>query len=153
VRKAKASSVHVWQSARRLERLLAFFFYDNQTNDSISFARATIGIHKSMGKSTAKMAPVVVLASPYLGVIFFLRELYRLAFDMIVLNFVWSLLYIVFAILPAARAFKSIPVRVQPQYYMIEELLSIVAGTLDMCLLVENEEHLSLHQTGNRASL
>ena len=101
-------------------------FCGDGTNDSVALVQATVGVYMSGGTDIAKGAADVVLASPNLGSLLLLMDLSRAAFRRIVLNFVWSFLYNVFAILLAAGAFKKAGFRLEPHYAAIGELVSIV---------------------------
>jgi Cd2+-exporting ATPase len=101
-------------------------FCGDGTNDSIALAQATVGVYMSGGTDIAKGAAHVVLASPHLGSLLLLMDISRAAFRRIILNFIWSFLYNVFAVLLAAGAFKDVGFRLEPQYAAIGELVSIV---------------------------
>jgi Cd2+-exporting ATPase len=110
-------------SSRRTPNVL---FCVDGTNDSVALAQATIGVYMTGGTDIAKGAADVVLASPHLDSLLLLVDLSRASFNRIVLNFVWSFLYNVFAVLLAAGAFKNVGFRLEPQYAAIGELVSIV---------------------------
>lgn len=99
-------------------------FCGDGSNDAVALARADIGIHMAGGTDVAKSAADVVLVHPSLAGILALMDLSRASMRRVHLNFAWSFIYNVFAILLAAGAFVTF--RVPPAYAGLGELVSVL---------------------------
>ncbi|KAI9760473.1 MAG: hypothetical protein M4579_001667 [Chaenotheca gracillima] len=108
-------------------------FCGDGTNDAIALARASIGVHMSpsptiTGQSTgalARSAADVVLLRASLAGILDLIDLSRAVWWRIALNFVWSFIYNLFAVLLAAGAFAGMA-RVPPRFAALGEVVSVL---------------------------
>ncbi|KAK0712068.1 E1-E2 ATPase-domain-containing protein [Lasiosphaeris hirsuta] len=119
-------------------------FCGDGTNDSVAIKEATIGVaiqHDSEGGSAgigadvAKSVADVVLVVPHLKGILTMVAVSRKAVGRIWVNFYWSFIYNIFAILLAAGAFESRNVRIPPAYAGLGELVSVVPVILLALLL------------------
>jgi Cu2+-exporting ATPase len=100
-------------------------FCGDGSNDAIALAQATVGVHMNeSGTEVAQSAADVVLMRPDLESILVAMSLSRRAMYRIALNFSWSFLYNVFAILLAAGAFVN--ARIPPEYAGLGELVSVL---------------------------
>ncbi len=99
-------------------------FCGDGSNDAIALAQADIGIHMAGGTDVAKSAADVVLTHPSLVGIVALIDLSRASMRRVYLNFAWSFVYNLFAILLAAGAFVT--VRIPPAYAGLGELVSVL---------------------------
>ena len=102
-------------------------FCGDGTNDAIALAQAAIGVHLHTGEGAgvaASAAADVVLTHPSLAGILTLLELSDAVARRIAVNFVWSAVYNLFAILLAAGAF--VHARVPPAYAGLGEVVSVV---------------------------
>ena len=99
-------------------------FCGDGSNDAVALARANIGIHMAGGTEVAKNAADVVLTQPSLTGILVLVHLSRASMWRVHLNFTWSFVYNLFAILLAAGAFVT--VRIPPAYAGVGELVSVL---------------------------
>ena len=99
-------------------------FCGDGSNDAVAIAQADIGIHMACGTDMAKSAADVVLTHPSLAGILALMDLSRASMRRIYLNFAWSFVYNLFAILLAAGAFVT--VRIPPAYAGLGELVSVL---------------------------
>ena len=99
-------------------------FCGDGSNDAVALAQANIGIHMAGGTEVAKSAADVVLTQPSLAGILLLVDLSRASMWRVYLNFTWSVVYNLFAILLAAGAFVT--VRIPPAYAGIGELVSVL---------------------------
>ncbi|OMP84436.1 P-type cation-transporting ATPase [Diplodia seriata] len=112
-------------------------FVGDGTNDSVALAQASIGITIGAGTDThgtgtdvaAAAADVVLTAGGSLRGVPVLIALSRAAFARIVVNFAWSGVYNVFAILLAAGAFPR-GARIPPQFAGLGEVVSVVPVVL-----------------------
>lgn len=107
-------------------RMPTVLFCGDGTNDAVALTQASIGVHMSSGTELARSAADVVLTTANLCGLLTLIDLSRASMRRVVLNFVWSFLYNVLAVLLAAGAFTSIGFRLEPQYAAIGELVSII---------------------------
>lgn len=98
-------------------------FCGDGTNDAVAVVEANVGVQiESSSDITRASADVVLLGSLY-GVLQLL-DLSKAAFRRITLNFVWSAIYNVFAILLAGGAFVKF--RIPPAYAGLGELVSVL---------------------------
>ena len=99
-------------------------FCGDGSNDAVALAQASIGIHMADGTDVAKSAADVVLTQPSLAGILVLIDLSRASMWRVYLNFTWSFVYNLLAILLAAGAFVT--VRIPPAYAGLGELVSVL---------------------------
>ena len=99
-------------------------FCGDGTNDAVALAQADIGIYMAGGTDVAKSAADVVLTHASLSGILALIDLSRASMRRVYLNFAWSFVYNVFAILLAAGAFVT--ARIPPAYAGLGELVSVL---------------------------
>ncbi|KAI0358286.1 heavy metal translocatin [Trametes cingulata] len=106
-------------------------FCGDGTNDAIALAQAAIGVHLHTGDGAgvaASTAADVVLTHPSLTGILTLLELSDAVARRIALNFAWSFVYNLVAILFAAGAF--VDARIPPAYAGLGELVSVLPVVL-----------------------
>ncbi|KAH9893270.1 heavy metal translocatin [Cubamyces lactineus] len=111
-------------------------FCGDGTNDAVALAQAAIGVHLHTGDNgagagssvAASAAADVVLTRPDLGGIMTLLELSDAVARRIALNFAWSFVYNLVAILLAAGAF--VHARVPPAYAGLGEVVSVLPVVL-----------------------
>ena len=99
-------------------------FCGDGSNDAVALAEADIGIHMAGGTDVAKSAADVVLTHSSLAGILALMDLSRASMRRVYLNFAWSFIYNLFAILLAAGAF--VKARIPPAYAGLGELVSVL---------------------------
>ncbi|EMC97283.1 hypothetical protein BAUCODRAFT_445359 [Baudoinia panamericana UAMH 10762] len=99
-------------------------FCGDGTNDAVALAQADIGVHMSTGSEIARTAADVVLLRPSLNGLLVLLDLSHAAMHRVYLNFAWSFVYNLFAILLAAGAF--VHARIAPQYAGLGEIVSVL---------------------------
>ncbi|MCJ1352326.1 MAG: hypothetical protein MMC33_002310 [Icmadophila ericetorum] len=99
-------------------------FCGDGTNDAIALAQADIGVHMNEGTDIAQSAADVFLLRPSLSGIITLMDVSQAAFKRIRLNFIWSFMYNLFAILLATGCF--VKARISPQYAGLGEIVSVV---------------------------
>lgn len=99
-------------------------FCGDGSNDAVALAQADIGIYMAGGTDVAKSAADVVLIHPSLVGILTLMDLSQTSMRRVYLNFAWSFVYNLFAILLAAGAFVT--VRIPPAYAGLGELVSVL---------------------------
>ena len=102
-------------------------FCGDGTNDAVALAQAAIGVHLHTGEGAgvaASTAADVVLTHPSLIGILTLLELSDAVTRRIALNFAWSFVYNLVAILLAAGAF--VHVRIAPAYAGLGEVVSVL---------------------------
>ena len=99
-------------------------FCGDGSNDAVALAEADIGVHMAGGTDVAKSAADVVLTHSSLSGILALVDLSRASMRRVYLNFAWSFVYNVFAILLAAGAF--VKARIPPAYAGLGELVSVL---------------------------
>lgn len=99
-------------------------FCGDGTNDAVALAQADIGVYMAGGTDVAKSAADVVLIHPSLDSILTLIDLSRASMRRVYLNFAWSFIYNLFAILLAAGAFLT--ARIPPAYAGLGELVSVL---------------------------
>ncbi|TKA80278.1 hypothetical protein B0A55_03042 [Friedmanniomyces simplex] len=99
-------------------------FCGDGTNDAVALAQADIGVHMSTGSEIARTAADVVLLRPTLNGILVLLDLSHSAMHRVYLNFAWSFVYNLFAILLAGGAF--VRARIPPQYAGLGEIVSVL---------------------------
>ncbi|KAK0662647.1 P-type cation-transporting ATPase [Lasiodiplodia hormozganensis] len=109
-------------------------FVGDGTNDSVALAQASIGVHvggggREGGTDVAAAAADVVLTAGSLRGLLTLLAISRAAFRRIVMNFGWSFVYNVFAILLAAGAFPD-GARIPPEFAGLGEVVSVVPVVL-----------------------
>ncbi|KAI0664406.1 heavy metal translocatin [Cubamyces menziesii] len=107
-------------------------FCGDGTNDAVALAQAAIGVHLHAGDNgsgvAASAAADVVLTRPDLSGIVTLLELSDAVARRIALNFAWSFVYNLVAILLAAGAF--VDARVPPAYAGLGEVVSVLPVVL-----------------------
>lgn len=106
-------------------------FCGDGTNDAVALAQAAIGVHlhtEDGAGVAASTAADVVLTHPSLTGILTLLELSDAVTRRIALNFAWSFVYNLFAILLAAGAF--VRVRISPAYAGLGEIVSVLPVVL-----------------------
>lgn len=99
-------------------------FCGDGSNDAVALAQADIGIHMAGGTDVAKSAADVVLTHRSLTGILTLIDLSRSSMRRVYINFAWSSIYNLFAILLAGGAFVA--VRIPPAYAGLGELVSVL---------------------------
>lgn len=99
-------------------------FCGDGSNDAVALAQADIGIHMAGGTDVAKSAADVVLTHRSLTGILTLIDLSRSSMRRVYINFAWSFIYNLFAILLAGGAFVA--VRIPPAYAGLGELVSVL---------------------------
>ena len=99
-------------------------FCGDGTNDAVALAQANIGLHMSTGSEIARTAADVVLLRPSLNGILVLLDLSHAAMHRVYLNFAWSFVYNLSAILLAGAAF--VHARIPPQYAGLGEIVSVL---------------------------
>ena len=110
--------------SRKKGSSMTTIFCGDGSNDAVALAKADIGVHIAGGTDVAKNAADVVLTHASLAGILVLMDLSRASMRRVHLNFVWSFLYNLFAILLAAGAFVT--VRIPPAYAGLGELASVL---------------------------
>ncbi|KAK5169168.1 uncharacterized protein LTR77_006477 [Saxophila tyrrhenica] len=106
------------------ERPGTIVFCGDGTNDAVALAQADIGVHVSSGSEVAQTAADVILVRPALTGILVLLDLSHAAMRRVYINFAWSFVYNLFAILLAAGAF--VRARIPPQYAGLGEIVSVL---------------------------
>jgi cation transport ATPase len=105
-------------------------FVGDGTNDSIALKQANVGVHINQTDSSdvAKSAADIVLMTTRLHDILVLLDISRAAYHRIILNFVWSGVYNVSAVLLAAGVFTGLlqEARIDPQFAGLGELVSVL---------------------------
>ena len=99
-------------------------FCGDGTNDAVALAQADIGIYMAGGTEVAKSAADVVLTHASISGILALINLSQASMRRVYLNFAWSFVYNVLAILLAAGAFVT--ARIPPAYAGLGELVSVL---------------------------
>ncbi|KAF1836140.1 heavy metal translocatin [Decorospora gaudefroyi] len=107
-------------------------FVGDGTNDSVALKQADVGVHVNQGSDVAKSAADVVLMTTRLHDILILLDISGAAYRRIILNFTWSALYNLVAILLAAGAFVKAgdKIRIEPQWAGLGELVSVLPVVL-----------------------
>lgn len=108
-------------------------FVGDGTNDSVGLKQADVGVHISHGNSdVAKAASDVVLMTTRLHDVLILLDISRAAYRRIILNFTWSAIYNVTAILLASGTFTKVmkKARIDPQWAALGELVSVLPVVL-----------------------
>lgn len=118
------TSLSVAPTGSKSKTPMVTIFCGDGSNDAIALARADIGIHMAGGTDLAKSAADVVLTHKSLSGILALLDLSRACMRRVYLNFAWSFVYNLFAILLAAGAFLT--VRIPPAYAGLGELVSVL---------------------------
>jgi Cu2+-exporting ATPase len=107
-------------------------FVGDGTNDSVALKQANVGVHVNQGSDVAKSAADVVLMTTRLHDVLILLDISGAAYRRIILNFSWSALYNVVAVLLAAGAFVQAgeQIRIEPQWAGLGELVSVLPVVL-----------------------
>ncbi len=103
-------------------------FCGDGTNDSVALAQAAVGVYVNEGTDAARSAADVVLMRPSLTGIPVVLEIAKAAHRRIILNFAWSFIYNILAILLAGGAF--VRARVPPAYAGLGEVVSVLPVVL-----------------------
>jgi len=103
-------------------------FCGDGTNDSIALAQAAVGVQINEGTDAARSAADVILMRPSLAGILMILEIAEAAHRRIILNFAWSFIYNIFAILLAGGAF--VRARIPPAYAGLGEVVSVLPVVL-----------------------
>ncbi|KAJ9640404.1 hypothetical protein H2199_005943 [Coniosporium tulheliwenetii] len=102
-------------------------FCGDGTNDAAALATADIGVHMQGGTDVARSAAHVVLMRPDLRGVLTVLQLSKSAYIKMIVNFIWSFVYNVFAVALAAGAFSALRgVRIPPAYAGLGELVSVL---------------------------
>jgi Cu2+-exporting ATPase len=107
-------------------------FVGDGTNDSVALKQAHIGVHLNQGSDIAKSAADVVIMTTRLHDILILLDICVAAYRRIILNFTWSAVYNVVAMLLAAGALTKAgdQVRIKPQWAGLGEVVSVLPVVL-----------------------
>lgn len=105
-------------------------FVGDGTNDAPALAQADIGVHMDSGTAIAQSAADVVLMRPSLEAIPIMMSISHASMRRILINFGWSAVYNVFAVLLASGAFVASGggsrVRIPPAFAGLGELASVL---------------------------
>lgn len=118
------SSLSPSPTSRKNNASTTIIFCGDGTNDALALAQADIGIHMAGGTDVAKSAADVVLTHHSLSGVLALMDLSSAAMRRVHLNFAWSFVYNIFAILLAAGAFVT--ARIPPAYAGLGELVNVL---------------------------
>lgn len=129
----KKDYVHKLQDTATNHKNAVVVFCGDGTNDAVALAQATIGVHMNEGTDVAQSAADVVLMRPSLGGILTMMNASRISVNRIKLNFAWSFVYNIFAILLAAGAFVN--ARIPSEYAGLGELVSVLPVIAAVVLL------------------
>lgn len=121
--KDKARYIHELQKSGN-----TVVFCGDGTNDSVALKQADVGVHMSHGSDVAKSASDVVLMTTQLHNMLILLDISKAAYRRIIMNFTWSAIYNVVAVLMAAGAFVKF--RIAPAYAGLGELVSVLPVVL-----------------------
>nr|OQO28681.1 hypothetical protein B0A51_05721 [Rachicladosporium sp. CCFEE 5018]OQO28953.1 hypothetical protein B0A51_05353 [Rachicladosporium sp. CCFEE 5018]OQO31929.1 hypothetical protein B0A51_01124 [Rachicladosporium sp. CCFEE 5018] len=113
-----------YMAALATDKRVHTLFCSDGTNDAIALACADVGVHMSSGSDVSQAAADVVLLRPALTGVLVALDLSRAAMHRVSLNFAWSFVYNLFAILFAAGAFVN--ARIPPQYARLGEIVSVL---------------------------
>ena len=124
---------HRFRKGRKASTPVVMFCGDG-TNDAVALTQASIGVaiqhpdaNSGVAADVAKSAADVVLVTPRLTGVLTLINISKQSVIRIWLNFSWSFLYNVFAILLAAGAFSSMNnVRIPPEFAGLGEIVSVL---------------------------
>lgn len=103
-------------------------FCEDGTNDSVALAQAAVGVHLNEGTDAAHSAADIVPMRPSLTGVPMILKIFQAADLRIILNFAWSFIYNIFAILLAGGAF--VRARIPPAYAELGEVVSVLPVVL-----------------------
>lgn len=98
-------------------------FCGDGTNDAVAVTEANVGVQVESSSDITRASADVILLSGLEGVLQLL-DISKAAYRRITLNFIWSAIYNIFAILLAGGAF--VKVRIPPAYAGLGELVSVL---------------------------
>lgn len=123
----KPEEKRAYVQAQQADGRVCMFIGDG-TNDAIAIKQAAVGVHLNRGSDIAKSAADIVLMNPRLLDVVVLLDIARAAYRRIILNFVWSFVYNVGAVLLASGAIRKW--RLEPKYAGLGEMVSVVPVVL-----------------------
>ena len=124
--KSKADFVRSVQETQRSKRPANVMFIGDGTNDIVALTQADTGVSVSSGTDVAINAADVIMLNPT-NIHKSVETIFRVSessFRRIVLNFTWSFVYNLLAILLAGGAFVKFSIR--PEYAGLGEMVSIL---------------------------
>ncbi|MCJ1310833.1 hypothetical protein MMC25_004500 [Agyrium rufum] len=105
-------------------------FVGDGTNDAAALAQASIGVHMASGTDVAQSAADVILMRPSLQGVLTMIDISRAAMLRVKINFGWSLIYNILALLFASGALVNATnggtIRLPPAYAGLGELVNVM---------------------------